>query len=270
MERRLAIHAGPHQPVTTAARQVARRASAGVLATLVLASGTTMAAPGGAEARAEFDRGVAAYSSGDYAQAASALGASYALEADEETLFAWAQAERRLDHCDKAVELYTKLLEYDLPEVNKLAIGVQIEECNDILAKRPPATTNPVEPPPPTEAPAPAPPPPAERRAWWKDPIGGALVGAGAVGLVAGTVLLVQGNSADTDKESATTYDEYRTLADRAESRGRLGVIAMVAGGALVTGGVVWYATRKPRSEERTLSGWIAPSGGGLVLGGRF
>ena len=107
-----------------------------------------------------------------------------------------------------------------------------------------------------------------EGRAWWKDPIGGALVGAGVAGIGLGVVFLVQARGADRDKEAAATYPEYEVLADRAESRGRLGVIATVAGGALVAAGVVWYVTRKP--TEPTLTTFVLPSGGGLAVSGSF
>ena len=81
-------------------------------------------------------------------------------------------------------------------------------------------------------------------------------------------MLLVQGRSAEHDKETATTYPEYEALADRAESRGRAGVISLVLGGALVAGGIAWYATRTP--SEPTLTTLVFPSGGGVALGGSF
>jgi hypothetical protein len=48
-------------------------------------------------------------------------------------LFAWAQAERRLDHCEKAIELYLKLLEFPLPAANKSAVEDKIAECRVVL-----------------------------------------------------------------------------------------------------------------------------------------
>lgn len=74
---------------------------------------------------------------------------------------------------------------------------------------------------------------------------------------------------ADADKDRATTYAEYARLADRAESRGPLGVVGLAAGGALVAGGIVWYVTRK-LAAERTLTTFVVPSGAGVALSGRF
>ena len=276
------------------------RASRAALVAVLLASSAAGAAPKGADARAQFDKGVTAYTKGDYEAASAALGASFVLEADPETLFAWAQTERKLGHCDRAIELYGKLLKMQMPAENKEAVKVQIGECKAIIAEQKkaekakpaeaktaktatkPVETKPAEPPPPVVAPAPPPvqepiaqqpPPPVESkpegRAWWKDPVGGALVGTGAVGIGLGIVFLVQGNAADSDKANAATYAEYESLANRAESRGRLGVISLVAGGALVAGGVVWYVTHKPHAET-TVTTVVVPGGGGVALAGRF
>lgn len=278
------------------------RASRAALVAMLLASSAAGAAPKGADARAQFDKGVTAYTKGDYQAASEALGASFVLEADAETLFAWAQTERKLGHCDRAIELYTKLLKMNLPAENKEAVKVQIGECKVIIAdqkkaekqaasdakkvaatEKKPAETKveptPPPPPPPVAAAPPvqepiAQPPPREEpkpegRTWWKDPVGGALVGAGAIGIGLGIVFLVQASAADSDKANAMSYDEYESLANRAESRGRLGVISLVAGGALAAGGVVWYVTRKPNAEK-TVTTLVVPGGGGIALSGRF
>jgi tetratricopeptide (TPR) repeat protein len=270
---------------------------------LLLASATAVAAPKKKSARAQFDRGVAAYTKGDYAAAIDALGKSFALEADEETLFAWAQSERKLGHCDKAIELYTKLLAMNLPAENKEAVKVQLGECKQILDEERaaaamldsspappsgPAETpgaGPVDPPTPSPSPSSSPSPspssspspspspitPVDTtRPRWKDPVGLSLLGAGALGIVVGTVFLVKGSSAQSDADNANDYDDFITASDRADSDGRIGVVSLVAGGAFVTAGIVWYVTRAPSSPDRTVSGWLAPSGGGLAVSGRF
>ncbi len=271
MERRLAVHARAH-----------RKALSGLLAAAVLLTGAPLAsaAPKTPEAKAAFDRGVAAYTANDYATASEALGQSYALEADVETLFAWAQTERKLERCDKASELYGKLLAYDLPAENKAAIRAKLEECKAIIAAQKPVPPAPVEPPPPVPEPAPTPapqpPPPDEPlpaftpRAWWKDPVGGALVGVGIVGLGVGGYLLVSASSLDGDKDKATSYGEFERLEDKAKSRGTLGVIATASGGALLVGGIIWYATRGRDERPTQVTGWITADGGGVATTGRF
>ena len=245
-----------------------------VSAALLICASTVSAAPKGAEAKSAFDKGVAAYTKGDFAGASDQLGKSYALEPDVETLFAWAQTERKLEHCDKASTLYAKLLDADLPAANKAVVREKFDECQKILAEQPkpePVVTPPP-PPPPTVTPTPLPPPPPgeEGRAWWKDPVGGALVGVGLVGVGLGTVFLVQGRAADKDKATAANYGEFQRLEDRAQSRGKLGTGALIGGGVLVTAGIVWYATHGGSKRGTQVSGWATPDGGGLVALGSF
>jgi hypothetical protein len=241
---------------------------------LVVGAPAAIAAPKGADAKAAFDAGVAAYTKGDYAGASEALGKSYGLEADIETLFAWAQTERKLEHCDKATELYNKLLQIDMPAENKAVVLTKLDECKQILAAQPKPEPQ-VPPPPVTHDPVPPPvehPPSSdEPRAWWKNPVGGALVGVGVVGLGVGGVFLVQARSADHDKANAPTYGEFRTLEARASSRGKLGMGALIGGGVLVGAGIVWYATHRSSEHRTAVTGWLAPEGGGGVVAlGRF
>ena len=172
---------------------------------VLLARSPALAAPKGAPAKKEFDRGVKAYTAGNYEGAADAMGKSYGLEKDPETLFAWAQAERKLEDCDKAIELYNELLGLELPAENKQVIDTQIErvqadhrrqaEAPPSRAPVPAAPEHPI-------ADEPAPPPPAAEgsRAWWKDPIGDGLVIAGVAGLVVGGVKLSSAASADSEQ----------------------------------------------------------------------
>jgi hypothetical protein len=260
VERRLAVHARAHRQA--------------LIAALVLASAPAFAAPKGVVAKKQFDRGVKAYTAGDFAAASDALGASYELEKDPETLFAWAQAERKLDNCDKAVELYNELLVYDLPAENRKVIEGNVAECKQILAaKAPPIDDTPAQPEPPPEhvdhvEPVAPPPPHEDRRAWWKDPVGDGLVIAGVGGLVFGGLKLASAASADSDKSNATSYADFQRFSDQATSDGKVGVIAAGAGGALVVLGVIWYATH--RDHEHTVTGWLGPTGGGLAIAGGF
>lgn len=262
MERRIAVHARSH------GRQEVKWL---VGAALVVASSGAIAAPKGADAKAAFDKGVAAYTKGDFAGASDALGKSYGIEPDVETLFAWAQTERKLDHCAKASELYAKLLDADIPAENKAVVRDKFDECQKILAAQPPKPDKPVEPPPPVPIESHPPPEPhAEHPAWWKNPVGDALLGAGIVGLGVGGVFLVQARSADHDKASAGTYGDFQRLEDRASSRGKLGVTFAIGGGALVAASIVWYATHGGAERKTSIAGWVAPEGGGVVALGRF
>jgi hypothetical protein len=261
MERRLAVHARAHRQA--------------LIAALVLASAPALASPKNPAAKQQFDRGVKAYTANDFVGAADAMRQSYAIERDPETLFAWAQAERKLDDCEKALSLYDELLGYDLPAENRSVIQTNVAECKDILAAQQAAKPEPPPqepaPPPPSAAPIVVQPPPAVHettRAWWKNPVGDGLVLVGIGGLVVGGIKLASAASADSDKSNATTYADFKHFSDKATTDGKVGVIAAGAGGALVVLGVIWYATH--REHEHTVTGWLGPSGGGLALTGGF
>lgn len=263
MERQLAVHARAHR---------ASLRSLLAAAVIVTTSTSAIAAPTGATAKAAFDRGVKAYTEADYAAASEALAASYALEADAETLFAWAQTERQRGRCEKAIELYDELLAFDLPAENEAAAQAKLDECKAILAAQPPSAA-PASPPAPDRSapdePVAESPAATGARAWWQDPVGGGLVALGVIGVGVGGVFLVSARSADRDKDSAATYGEYQLLEERAASRGRLGVIAAATGGVLLGAGIVWYATRGDARGPQ-VTGWFTAEGGGLVAAGRF
>jgi hypothetical protein len=285
LERRFAVHAGAHRQALTA------------LAAIVLAVAPAAAAPKGRAAKAQFDKGVAAYGKSDFAAAATAFGKSYALEVDVETLFAWAQAERKQGHCDKASELYHQLLATKLPAENKAVVQGQLDECKKILdddqareaaaeraaqaradqahADQPPAVDAPVAPPPIAHASSSASvteqATPTDRSSpWFKDPAGDTLVGLGLAGVVVGGVMLMSANSAEADSKAAPTYDQFKALDDKAKSRGTIGVIATGAGAALILGGVIRYATRSTSAEATTVTGWLDGHASGIAITGAW
>jgi hypothetical protein len=252
VERRFAVHA---------------RALA-LAATLVVLSGTAIAAPKKHAAIVQFQKGVAAYKKGAFDEASAAFGRSFKLEADQETLFAWAQAERKLDHCDRASELYTKLLAMKLPAENRTVVEQQLAECAALQPKptEPAPTPEPTPPPAPppappapvaTPAPAPAPLPQLhedsplaqphddtsepEHRAWYRDPVGDSFTVVGVAGLAAGAGLLLSARSANESAHAAMTYASFQSFEDTAHSRGQTGVIAAGAGIAFIAVAAVWY-----------------------------
>ena len=266
MDVRLSVHAGP-------ATRKEVRAWLFAAALLALAS-PAEAAPKTAQSKAAFDRGVVAYQKGDFATAAEALGTSFKLEADVETLFAWAQSERQLENCDKAIELFNKLLTFDLPAENKKVVQGKIDECKVILAAKqpkdpvsPPTPVKPIEAPPRTVQPT-KPIPSPEGSPWWKNPIGDGLLGLGVVGLGVGGYFLLSASQAE--KDSRKNIEQFAKYDDLAQSRGKIGMISTIAGGVLVVGGIVRYATRGSGQERRALTGWLTPSGGGIAAFGRF
>ncbi|HMG23024.1 MAG TPA: hypothetical protein VK607_16930 [Kofleriaceae bacterium] len=254
------------------------------------AAGSADAKPKRRDARVAFDRGVAAYQKGSYQAAADALGKSYAAERDPETLFAWAQAERKLDHCDKAIGLYEQLLTFALAEANRTAVEQKLAECRTVVAQTAPPPSEPVAappppPPPPVVAlpPGPAPveaqvmpmPPPVARRTWYTDPVALGLLGAGVVagGVATGFFVSAQGASDDSNAAAAAPHKDYTEAADfkaKAEQRGRIAIGASIAAGVLVVGGVGWILWKDRGREQPMVSLWLPSGGGGLAIGGPF
>jgi tetratricopeptide (TPR) repeat protein len=258
--------------------------TAALLVASLLAT-SAFAAPKGRAAKKEFAKGVAAYQKGDFAAASTALGKSYKLEPDTETLFAWAQSERQQNKCESAIDLYNQLLAKDMPAENKDAVRSKLDECRAIIAAK--TVEKPVEPPKKVEpvpkvepiAQEPAPIPAREeptpqlvvketRRPWYKDPIGNSLTIAGVVSLGAGGYFLYSAKQAeDKSKENDSVFEEQQ---DKAESRGRLGVVFTVAGGVLIVSGIVRYVTRPAQESSTQLTGWVTESSGGVAAFGRF
>jgi tetratricopeptide (TPR) repeat protein len=296
VERRFAVLAGDDTQALS--RRRARRRTWLVVLALASVASPAAARPKRRDARVAFDRGVAAYKKGSFEAAAEALGKSFELERDADTLFAWAQSERKLERCDKAIELYEKLLTFDLPQANKDAVSTSLAECRaqvptpEHKVEPPPVTPPPVTPPPVTpqanpkvESPpepgriadrAMAPPSasptdtPHAARAWYKDPIALTLVGSGVVGIGVGAGFLVSASAAHSDFMSAKSYNEAQQLLDKAQSRQTIGFVAAGAGAALVAGGVVWILVHRDSTEQHAVTGWLAPSGGGLAVAGAF
>jgi tetratricopeptide (TPR) repeat protein len=292
MERRFAVHAGGNTQALT--RRRARPRPWVIALVLVSVAGVAAAKPKRRDAKAAFDRGLAAYQKGNFEDASEALGKSFDLERDVDTLFAWAQAERKLEHCDKAIGLYERLLGFNLPPANRDAVELKRTECLTIVAQQKPKVEPPpappkVEPapgepkvePPPGEPPraadhpavAPAPRPDtggSAGRAWYKDPVAIALVGTGAVATGVGAGLLISARSLDSQAKDSKNYFKVMDLSDQAQSRGTLGLITASVGGALVVGGVVWIVTHRGATEQHALTGWLAPGGGGLAVAGAF
>jgi tetratricopeptide (TPR) repeat protein len=235
-----------------------------------LAARSAVAAPTNAEAKAAFDRGVAAYTKGDYAAASDSLEKSFRLEPDPETLFAWAQAERKLSRCEKAIKLYERLLKFEVPAENRQAIQANLDDCkanlgpakpdapkqvvvvkHDDHGDRPPVAHD-------------------EPRPWWRDPIGDTFLGAGVVGLGVGVAFVVAAHGSDSQAKSSPNYFTFQDLENKAKSQSTNGAIAAGAGAALVGIGVIWYAAHRSSDRDTRISGWIDGAGGGLGVAGAF
>lgn len=111
--------------------------------------------------------------------------------------------------------------------------------------------------------------------AWYRDPVGGALTGAGVVALGVGIGLYVSASSANSSADEAESYVEFSDFKDRARSRGRLAVAGISAGAVLLGAGVAWYVLRGGSNDETATPGeglslWWDQRGAGVGFARTF
>ncbi|MEA2699210.1 MAG: hypothetical protein QOI66_3481, partial [Myxococcales bacterium] len=206
-----------------------------------------------------------------YPAAIQELEAGYALDPRREFLFAEAQAQRLAGDCQRAVPLYQRFLATEPSALQASAAQVGLARCAQQMATATPtppagsAGPSPTVPPP--APPAPAPPP---LQARYRDPLGGALLGAGVIGLGVGAGFLI---GSLTASNNATTYDDYNRQRATIERRWNIGVVGLTSG-ALLTGTAIYryhsLPTATSTSSATLIGGTVAPGYRGLLLQGQF
>jgi tetratricopeptide (TPR) repeat protein len=231
-----------------------------LVALVMLVSSLASAAPPRGAAKRAFDKGIAAFEKKDYPAAAAALEQAYALHPDPEILFAWAQAARLAGDCKAAVGLYRQFLDVRPTGVQADAARLPLARCEQELG--PPVPAQPLPP-----AAEPHPVVRAERRPFYLDPLGDALVVGGVVLLGVGIGLHVAGSGAASDAREAPTYDDALAARDRAGTRRTWGTVTLAVGAGLLGVGV-WRWISVSKSDRVT----VIPTEGGAVVswGGRF
>jgi tetratricopeptide (TPR) repeat protein len=222
------------------------------------------------DARAELDRGLAAYAEHDWEQAVAAFRAGYAIDPHPDFLFPWAQATRLAGDCAGALPLYRRAQEAASSKEDRADIERLIARCEeDVERDRPPAP----------EVPEPTPPAPRREVApdggevtarssspWYTDRLGGALALGAAFGLATGAGFIVAAKRADRDADAAETLDEFVGAADLADRRRLAGAITLATGAALAAAATfryAWVAHHDPREPSLALAPTAA---GGAVV----
>jgi hypothetical protein len=220
------------------------------------------------EAKRHLDGGLRAFQVQDYATAISEFQVGFEIDPRREFLYALGQAERMSGDCEKAIRSYDAFLMTNPPDRQAEPARQNIKRCKEELVAKTPA------PPKPEPAPEPMPqpvavtpiPPPAPRpvdKAWYTDAWGDVLVGGGVAALVIGGLVWSGAQDDIAAAHGSMSYPDFSAHADGAETRQTIGVVTMIAGGALVAGGVVRYWLR-PRVS-------IAPmAGAGVMVVGAF
>lgn len=248
-----------------------RRLLAAATGLLALASSPALAAPKTARAKAEFDKGVAAYRAKDWKTANAAFRRSNDLEHDVETMFALAQTEKQLEHCEAANALYDEILaDKALPKGNRDAIEKARGECVEILAGAnppPPPTDPPVEPPPPRHVDRPK---LVHHHHWYADATGDTFSILGVVALGASPYLYHLAIVDRRNAPNATTHQGLLDLESRATTEYDAAIGCAVGGGVLLIAGVGWYLSHRGGDGPPPVTAWVTPESSGVAFSGRF
>jgi tetratricopeptide (TPR) repeat protein len=254
-----------------------------VVASWALVAHAAPLKPKNAKARKHFEQAVELYKAEDFDGAASEANQGLAIEDHESLLFILAQAERQRGNCVEAVELFTKFIETtqsdDMRENALTAKALCAEELAEAARQAELAREQAeqaaaeaaaaAEPLPPTT------PPPEPLKPWYRDPLGGVLVGVGGAGVLAGGALLITAVVLDPDAASDYgTFDERRRLRPKLLLAGGLtaGIGALIGAG----GAVRWVLVAKknkdraPAAARVELGPWLDRRRAGVVLRGRF
>jgi tetratricopeptide (TPR) repeat protein len=194
------------------------RLAAALLCAALAGAAPADAAPPPSEAQKLYERGLQLYSARQYEAAISSFQKAFDLDGRREILFAWAQAERLSGDCPSAVVLYRRFLAMSPGPREVEAAQLNLKRCERALATRPEGepAPNPVdERAREAEAHAAA----AEARAaaeaaarrgppFYRDRVGGALLGVGAGLLVVGAGVAGASAATESAARSAANYGE--------------------------------------------------------------
>jgi tetratricopeptide (TPR) repeat protein len=210
---------------------------------LLLAAFTAQGQPAESleRAKAHFRAGEALYQLGSYSEALREFKAGFELAPRPMFLLNIGQAYRKLGDAAAALDAFEKYL------VNSSADDPQRRAVEELIAelRRAPASAQQSLPAPSSVAPraaaAEASARSAPHRRWYRDWIGGLLVGVGVGGIAVGGALFGHGNSVIGSAQQDLYHHD---LARSALPERTAGIVVLAAGGTLVLGGVIRYALR--------------------------
>jgi tetratricopeptide (TPR) repeat protein len=209
--------------------------------------------------RLHFEAAKVAMKRGDYQAAVTEYLAAYQLYPDPEFLFNVGKVYQLAGNEPEALTYYQKYLDLDPDGRGAADARTAIDELRRSIAAKQDAARR-------AEVPPPAP----ATYAWYRDSIALTLLGTGVAATGVGTGFLVSAQLADHDARTAPTYPQAQDAANRARQRRTVGSITGGVGVALVGGGLAWIFLHRGSSEPRTVTGWLAPGGGGLAITGPF
>lgn len=242
----------------TASRQALRALRASALASaLACAPSVTFAAPPKTTKPAEatkpaekrdnpdaiFEESVAAYRAGDFPKAAELLQRAYALKPAPVLLYNLARAYEGMGKDADAVKTYRAYLKDEPGTPDRGAIEAKVATLEARLAEQErqrreaeERANKRDEPPPPPSKPSVLP---------W------IVVGAGGVAAAGSVVLFVLASAKDSEAETERVQLAAEAAADDARAFGTVGLVTAIVGGALVAGGIAWWAVGSSKSSDK-------------------
>jgi hypothetical protein len=176
-----------------------------------------------------YQKGLEEYKAQRFDSASALLSQSFDRDPQPQALFAWAQSERFLFHCEKAALLFDRFIAMSQSEQQTAAA---------VLAKRrcvaPPAVS-------PVVSLPTVPPPAPARPVWYRDVFGGSLCAVGVVAIASGVSLVVSAHGLAGEAQSANTLGASQSLRLQAEHRWNWGFGTSLLGALLFSGGISRY-----------------------------
>jgi tetratricopeptide (TPR) repeat protein len=217
-----------------------------------------------------------AYELGEYDKSAALLKQAYEVVAEPDILYNLARAYRSLKQYDKAIDAYKTYLRKKPGTPYKAGVQKMIAELEELQAaqeqsnQKPPTDMVPAPPQAtqPAGAAAPSVPSPQEE-GWYDDVVAWSLAGAGVVGLGLGVWMHVSANGLESDLATAPETDK-QGIRDTINSRRTIGTIGLIAGGALLAGGVVKFIITGAHAGAEAAHAEIFIGAGTIGVAGRF
>jgi len=250
-------------------------------------------------AKRHLTKATQAYQAGRYEEARKEFTLVYSIDPQPQILFALGQVNVKLGKCDAAVPFLEKYLETKPDEAQTAAANEALAACGKAKVEEPEIEmdapkTEPAGPPaaqavddsdlppgitspPPKPRPVAAAKPAATTTAaasgsgeqpWYKEPVGMALVGGGAVALIGGGVLYQLARGKLDDAARTPGYENAIGLVDDAHRLRTYSLVSAGVGLALLGGGGYYFYRRNGR--EARITALSAPRGAMVGIAGRF